>query len=147
MADLMYYLRANSGKPLRDELFSISPWFVAEGIAQNAIQATRDYFKKGQFPDQIKVDRFVSTVKRKMCSRTNIHVYEVFFDNMIASVTFLSIGCYNDDFVALAIGNRDRRSAIHHISNYPYLDQSLTRLETEFGLSGQNFEWILKQAN
>jgi hypothetical protein len=72
MADLTYYLRANRGQPVLDELFAISPWYVAEGVARNAVQAVRGHFKRGDFPDQIKVDRFVSTVKRKACNRTNI---------------------------------------------------------------------------
>jgi hypothetical protein len=147
MASLLYYLRTSGGQPVYKDLLAISPWFVAESIAQNAAHAVKDNFRKGRFPDQIKTDRSVSVVSRKFCNRTSAHIYEVFFDNLLLPVTYLALGFYNNTAVALEIGSRDRMTAIHRVSNYPYLDASIVRLMEEFNFSAGDLEWSLRQGS
>jgi hypothetical protein len=137
-----YYLRSKDGDPVWEELLALKPFIVGESLAVNALLAIRDHFSKGKFPNLIKNDRYVSVVNRKVCNRTNIQVYEVFFDYQIfPSVTYLAIGCLHNQAVAYAIGTRDRDTAISRLSNYPYIDFNIERLTEEFGIPAEDFEW------
>jgi hypothetical protein len=146
-AALLYYKTSEDGRPLRQEILSVSPWYVYELILTNA-QMTID---EGLLTSQdspfegISFDVFVRTNRRKCCRNTKTCVYETSFDNRLGNeIPFLSFSWDGQKAVGLSIGRKERLDAINRLSGYPYLDMALSRLADELGKKAEAFQWRLE---